>query len=117
MCRGKAFSTRRSCLTFPLFSANYAECFYQNLRVPDERARQRSRRGAARRERLYARQVRSGGGCGPAEHVQRPGYGGTKGPYQDVVYRRRSEEGVAESDFWIYGLHGAEKGKVGHRPV
>src|SRR5450432_787384 len=97
---------RSICVSFPRFDA---EIFYQDLRVPNERARLRTGRAFVDRPRLRSSRKRSRSRYRASEYVQRSRHGRAKSSWQNghagSVGERATRDGV-----WFSRLYGASAG-------
>src|ERR1051326_9399830 len=88
----------------------YAECVYQDLWMPDERARLGSRCRAISGKGLHFGVIGSHGGRGLAQYVQRAGFSRTKGDWQNAEPDRRSAALSTEPSAGFHGVYGPKPG-------
>src|SRR5208283_3678621 len=93
---------------YPACLKHHARCFHQNLRLPDERTRQRSRRRPARGQGLHPRAIRGGRRRDFAEYLQRARFRGAKGDWQNAKHRGGCAQAPSGGRARFHGLHGAK---------
>src|ERR1039458_7298409 len=99
---------------YPAYLKHHAKCFHQNLRLPDERTRQRSRRRPACGQGLHPRAIRGGRRRDFAEHLQRARFRGAKGDWQNAKHRGGCAQEPSGRRARFHGLHGAEPRRGTH---